>query len=259
MMVMRECPLLRNLLLAATLFATPAGAAKADSVTITATLLPDNTPMEARVTRRSAGNEGPLDDTDATGKLTFEEKNCSADTAYSADPDVNNSGVDYRKQWRVCRTGQPIAFYFYTRQFASKVAPILAATDGPYSGTVGAITAALDEGDLGTAALLSTEAAAALRAAGKGVDANAFAAFATVAGAGAVTASSPSTRVGVTFDPGQQQWAVSGPGEQALKTYQAAAKATPTGKLDWKTLRPLSPLPDEALFALKLNALSALK
>ena len=233
----------------------------AATVTITAIALPGERPVQATIKRMVGGVESEFDSTDPkSGTLQFDEAACTT-TSYQAEP-VEPGAFNFWPAWQHCRTDRPIPFRFFDKRKAAS-GPILTGAIppawGPSSSFVSAIDvikSATEQGDYGTAAIISSQVSNILAKTGNTAPAKAFGEYAVTTGLSGITeAGSNPAGAAIVYDSKQQQLVLSPSGVEAVKAFQRSKALPESGRLDWGTMRALSPLADEKLF--NLNAIAA--
>ena len=230
------------------------------TVTVTVVLMPGNQPVPALLERRSGNTVSRLEDIGPDGTAHIDETDCSADTSYLAE----SIGARYTSDglWKACHSDKPVEFRFFPRGMerpASIAAGFPSARWGQASDfepALATVNAAQQAGDFGTAAVVNAQVGEVLKS--KNLDAaRGFKEAATI---DALSFIMKQTGVqldnSVTYDPKDKLAVPTADAEALIKTYQVDNKLPATGKLDWTTLRSLSPLSDEQIYQLNSTATS---
>ena len=248
-------------------FLDPAAAA-ADGitkVTVTVVLMPGRLPVDGMLMRREKGEVTSLDDIDSSGTEQFDEADCSSETTYLVQPIGGRYTAD--GLWKGCRGDRPIPFTFYPKGAPRAAALATASLQSHGAGDRGTdflpaqwadsadfapalqqISAAYSNGEYGTAAVIDADLGERL----KTVNLDAARGFKEAATIDALTAimqqTGKSLDTPITYDPVNKLSVPTSNAEDLIKTYQASSQLPVSGKLDWVTIRSLSPQANEGLY-----------
>jgi hypothetical protein len=228
------------------------------TVTVTVVLMPGSQPVPALLERKSGNTVSQLEDIGPDGTAQINETDCSAATSYLAE----SIGARYTSdgRWKACRSDRPVEFRFFpsgVQRPASIAAGMVSVRWGDaadFKPALSTINAAQQAGDYGTAAIVNAQLGEVL----KSTNLDAARGFKEAATIDALSFIMQRTGVqldnAVTYDPADKLAVPTADAEALIKTYQVDNHLPATGKLDWTTLRSLSPLSNEQIYQLNSAA-----